>query len=92
MWLRILIQKEWLLYGKLIVILFKRTISRWIRGFNKVLNSSNILKIEQEVLDVGWVAFMLPYEDKPWLYLIRDNVWIRIELKALAFLMCLWKL
>jgi len=48
-------------YGKFVVSLFKRTISREIKGLNKVLNSYKVLDIE--VLDVGWVAVMLAYDE-----------------------------
>jgi len=48
-------------YGKFVVSLFKikRTVSKEIRVFNKVLNSSKILDIELEVFDVIRAAIII---------------------------------
>jgi len=56
--------------GKFVVSLFKRMVSKEIRGFNKVLNSSKILDIELEVFNVGRAAVTM---GQSWLYVIRDE-------------------
>ena len=45
--------------------LFKRTVNKEIKGFNKILNLFKILDIELEALDIGWAAVMQLMYDGP---------------------------
>uniref|UniRef100_A0A2S2QYZ2 Uncharacterized protein n=1 Tax=Sipha flava TaxID=143950 RepID=A0A2S2QYZ2_9HEMI len=75
-------------YGK-VVSWFKWTVSREIKGFNKVLNSFKIIDIKSEVLDVGLEAVMLAYDDQTRLYWIHNDLWGHIEFEVLPFLLYL---
>jgi hypothetical protein len=50
------------LYKKFFVSLFKMSVSREFKGFNKVLNSFKILEIEPEVWVAGLATVTLAYD------------------------------
>jgi hypothetical protein len=65
--------------------LFKRTVSREIKRFNKVLNLFKTLDIKLKVFDVGLTAVLRTYDGPD--EIVRDNV---LSLKFYFFLVYLW--